>query len=135
MDGPQSHSAAARRIGKPRIAHIDQEIHARAHGLVGVGVRRHGIVIGVELVRRVIGGDAHIILLAGLQRARAEFVEPGIILRGFNLINKLTIVVRDNILLPAGVLAQLEDVHVQRHVAVGDVQHKIGKPRLRCRDR
>ena len=128
--GAQSHRAAARRVGKPRVAHVDQEIHAGAHGLVGVGVRRHGIIIGVELVRRVIGGDAHVIFLAGLQRARAEFVEAGVILRRFDLINKLAIVVGNNILLPAGVLAEPEDVHIQRHVAVRDVQHKIGQPRL-----
>ena len=102
-----------------------------AHGLVRVGVRRHGILIGAELVRRVIGGHAHVILLAGLQRARAEFVEAGVILRRFDLINKLAIVIGDNILLPAGVLAQAEDVHVKRHVAVGDGQHKIGESRLR----
>ena len=131
MDGPQSDSATARGVGKPRITHIDEEIHACAHGLVRVGVRRHGVVIGAELVRRVIGGHAHVILLAGLQDARAELVEPGVILRRFDLINKLPIVIRDNILLPAGVLAKPEDVHVKRHVAVGDGQHKIGEPRLR----
>ena len=68
---------------------------------------------------------------ARLQDAGAEFVKPGIILRRFDLIDKLPIAIRHNVLLPSRVLGELEDVHVKRHVAVSNVKDKVGEPWFR----
>jgi acyl-CoA hydrolase len=47
--------------------------------------------------------------------------------RGLNLIDKFAIAIGNHFRLAACVLAQAEDVHIQRDVAVGHVQHKVGK--------
>ena len=39
--------AAAGSVREPRVTHIDQEVHARAHRIVWILVRRHAVLIGV----------------------------------------------------------------------------------------
>src|SRR3569833_267637 len=60
----QRYRAAAWGIRKPRVAHVDQEIHARAHGLMRSGVGRHAVFVGVQLKSRVISGHANVVFLA-----------------------------------------------------------------------
>ena len=43
----------------------------------------------MELVGGVVAGDADVVLLAGLEDAGAEFVEAGVILGGFYLVDEL----------------------------------------------
>ena len=81
--------------------------------------------IGVQLIGRMIGGYAHIIFLAGMKDAGAEFVEAGIILRSLYLVDKFAVVVWDHIGLAGVVLAHLKDIHVERNVAVGDIEHEV----------
>src|SRR6185503_19092847 len=57
------------RIRKPRVPHVDQEIHPRAHRLMRIGVRRHSVFVSVQLKRRMIGRYAHIVFLAGIKDA------------------------------------------------------------------
>ena len=123
--GAQGNGAAARSVGEPCVAHVDEEIHAGAHGLVRVLAGRHVVLIGVQLVGRMVRGYAHIIFLAGLENAGAEFVKSGIVLRSFNLIREFALVVGNHIRLAVRVFAHLEDVHVQGHVAIGHVQHEV----------
>ena len=124
-----------RGVLESHVSPCDQKIHSRAHRLVRVRVRRHWIIVSVELVCRMIGSDADVILLAGLQRARAEFVEARVVLRRLNLVHELPVAVRDNILLASGVFAQAEDIDIQRHIAIHNVQDKISQSRsgLRCK--
>ena len=101
-----------------------------AHGLVRIGIRRHRELRGVQLIGWVVAGHAHVVLLARLEDACAELVESGIILRRFNLVNKLPGVKRNNIRLSGGVLAKLEDVHIERDIAIRDIQYEVDQPRL-----
>ena len=118
-------ASAARSIRKPGVAHVDQEVHTRAHGQVRIGVRRDREVRGMELVGGMVTGHAHVVLLARLQDAGAELIESGIILGGLDLVDKLAGVKGDYI-----VFAELEDIHVERHIAIGDVEGEVDQARL-----
>ena len=123
--GAQGDGSAARGVRKPGVAHVDQEVHAGAHGQVRIGVRRDREVRGVELVGGVVAGHADVVLLARLQDAGAEFVEAGIILGGFYLVDKFAGVEGDYV-----VFAELEDIDVERHVAIGNVEGEVDQARL-----
>ena len=84
----------------------------------------------MQLIGRVIRGDAHVVLVAGLKNAGAELVEARIILRGFDLVDELAIGEGDHVGLAVGVFAGLEDVDVERNIAIGDVEHEVDQPRL-----
>ena len=120
---PQRHRPAARRVREPRIAHVDDEIHARTHCLPRVTIGWEGIIVHAQLIGRMVGGDTDVIRRTRLQNARAEFVQPGIILRGLDLVNELAVVVRDHAALPLP-LRRLKNLHIQRNVAVGDAENK-----------
>ena len=77
------------------------------------------------MVGGVVAGHAHVVLLARLQDAGAELVEAGIILGGLHLVDKLAGVEGDYV-----VLAELEDVHVQRDIAIGNVESEVDQARL-----
>ena len=121
----QRDCAAARRVREPRVSHVDQEIHARAHRLVRIFVRRHAVFVGVQLIRGMIGGNPHVVLVAGLKDAGAELVKSRIILGRLNLVDELSVGEWDHIRLSLRVLAYLEDVHVERDVAIRHIQHKV----------
>ena len=123
--GAQGDRAAPRRVGKPGVAHVDQEIHACAHCLVRILIRRHAVFIGVQLVSRMIGGYPHVVLLPRLKDASAEFVQSRIILGRFNLVNKFAVVEGDHIRLTVRVFAQLKDIHIERNVAIRHVQYEV----------
>ena len=87
--GAQGDCAPAGCIREPGVAHVDQEVHAGAHRLVRIFIRRHGVLIRVQLISRVICRHPHVIFLPRLKNAGAELVEAGIILGRLDLINKL----------------------------------------------
>ncbi len=66
----------------------------------------------MQLIRRVVCGDAHVILLARLQNACTELIKPGIILRCLDLVDELSGIEGNNIRLSRSVFAFLKDVHV-----------------------
>ena len=84
----------------------------------------------MQLVSRVVGGHAHVVFLPGLKNAGAELVEARIILRRLNLVDKLSSSEWNHIRLSGRVLALLENIHVERHIAVGDVENEIHQARL-----
>ena len=88
--GAEGDGSSTRGVGKPGVAHVDEEVHAGAHGQVRIGVGRDREVRGVELVGGMVSGYADVVLLAGLKDAGAEFVEAGIILGGFYLVDEFS---------------------------------------------
>ena len=129
--GAQGDRSPAGCIGEPGVAHVDQEVHACAHRIVWIFIRRQGILIRMQLISRVIRRHPHVIFLPRLKNAGAELVEARIILGRLNLINKLSVVEWDHIRLSVGVLARPEDLHVERYVAIRHIQHEVNQPGLR----
>src|SRR5215470_13614416 len=95
-----------------------------------IGIRRHTIFIGVQLISRVIRRDAHVIFLPRLQDACAELIKPGIILRGFDLIDELSSGKRHNIGFSCSVLTYLENIYVEGNIAIGHVEYEVDESRL-----
>jgi len=126
----QRDRAPPRRVRQPTVAHIYQEIHPRTHSQVRIEIRRNRILICMKLERGVIGGHAHVVFLPRLKNAGAELVEAGIILGCLNLIDKLTGSEWNHIRLSGRVLAQLKNIHVQRNIAVRDVEDEVNQARL-----
>ena len=92
--GAEGDGSSARGVGEPGVSHVDQEVHAGADGLVRVSVRRDREVGGVELVGGVVSGYPDVVVLAGLEDAGAEFVEAGVVLGGFYLVDEFSFVDR-----------------------------------------
>ena len=84
-----------------------------------------GYSISVQLVSRVIGSHSHVVFLPGLKNAGTEFVESRIILGRLNLIDKFSGGEGNHVRLSGGVLAQLKNIHVERDIAVGHVEHEV----------
>src|ERR1700722_9198501 len=95
--GAQGDGSPARGIRKPGVAHVDEEVHASPNGQVRVGVGRDREVGGVELIGRMVAGYPNVILLAGLKDPGAEFIEAGVVLRGFYLVDKFSSVERHDV--------------------------------------
>ena len=94
-------------------------------------MRRHGILVRMQLIGRVVRRHPHVVLLARLKNAGAELVEAGIILGRFDLINKLSVVEWDHIRLSGSVLAFPEDLHVERYVTIRHIQYEVNQSRVR----
>jgi hypothetical protein len=84
----------------------------------------------MQLVSRVIGGHSHVVLLSRLKNAGAELVESGIILGSLNLIDKLSGSEGNHIRLSRCILAHLKNIHVERNIAVRNVEDEVNQTRL-----
>ncbi len=60
-----------------------------------VRVGRNGEVGGVELVGGVVSGYPDVVVVVGFQDAGSEFVEAGVVLGGFYLVDKFSFGVGD----------------------------------------
>src|SRR5689334_12086249 len=85
--GAKGDGTAARRVRKPRITHINEEVHTGTDSLLRIFVWGHRVGERAQLVRRMIRMNTDVIGLTGLDNASAEFVQTGIVLRRFNFID------------------------------------------------
>ena len=105
--GAQGYGSAARGVGEPGVSHVDQEVHAGADGQMRISVWGDRELRGVELVGGVVSGYPDVVVMVGLEDAGAEFVQAGVVLRGFDLVDEFSFVVGDDV-----VFAKLENVHI-----------------------